>query len=162
MPILWRMDTLTLADAASAHTTLSSLVNLLASEGLLLRTYNLSPEAANAAVTGVDCDSRVAAPGHVFVCKGRAFKPAYLSSAAERGAIAYLCDEALAPALREACPQLPALVAGDLRRAMAIASAEGWGHPDRHIRVLGVTGTKGKSTVTYMLRSILDAVETCH
>ena len=36
-------------------------------------------------------------------------------------------------------------------------SAEAFGHPDRDIPVVGMTGTKGKSTVAYMLRAILDA-----
>lgn len=149
------MDTLTAAGARPAYTTLQSLVDLLRGEGLLVSVDNLDATKP-IAVSGVDCDSRVASPGHVFVCKGAAFKPAYLLSAIEKGAVAYLCDEKLAPTLAEACPDVPALVANDLRRAMAIASSEGWGHPDRSIRILGLTGTKGKSTVAYMLRCILD------
>ncbi len=149
------MDTLNAAGARPAYTTLLSLVDLLRGEGLLARAEGVDA-AAEVAVCGADCDSRVAAPGHVFVCKGRAFKPAYLLSAVEKGAVAYLCDEELAPALAQAAPQVPALVASDLRRAMAVLSAQAWGHPDRSIGVLGITGTKGKSTVAYMLRHILD------
>ncbi len=139
----------------SAHTTLLSLIETLGEEGLLLRADNAA-DALSTAVTGADCDSRVVAAGHVFVCKGAAFKPAYLVSAVERGAVAYLCDEGLAPALAEACPGTPALVTGNLRLAMAHLSSAAWGHPDRAINVLGITGTKGKSTVAYMLRGILD------
>ena len=146
------------AGARPAYTTLQSLVELLRGEGLLSRVERL--DAADAtSVSGVDCDSRVAAPGHIFVCKGAAFKPAYLASAVDKGAVAYLCDETLAPALAAACPNVPALVATDLRRAMAVASAVAWGRPDQHIGVLGITGTKGKSTVAYMLRHILDGDE---
>ena len=149
---------MTAAGARPAYTTLQSLVELLRGEGLLSRVERL--DAADAtSVSGVDCDSRVAAPGHIFVCKGAAFKPAYLASAVDKGAVAYLCDETLAPALAAACPNVPALVATDLRRAMAVASAVAWGRPDQHIGVLGITGTKGKSTVAYMLRHILDGEE---
>ncbi len=149
---------MTAAGARPAYTTLQSLVELLRGEGLLSRVERL--DAADAtSVSGVDCDSRVAAPGHIFVCKGAAFKPAYLASAVDKGAVAYLCDETLAPALAAACPNVPALVATDLRRAMAVASAAAWGRPDQHIGVLGITGTKGKSTVAYMLRHILDGDE---
>ena len=149
---------MTAAGARPAYTTLQSLVELLRGEGLLSRVERL--DAADAtSVSGVDCDSRVAAPGHIFVCKGAAFKPAYLASAVDKGAVAYLCDETLAPALAAACPNVPALVATDLRRAMAVASAVAWGRPDQHIGVLGITGTKGKSTVAYMLRHILDGDE---
>ena len=149
---------MTAAGARPAYTTLQSLVELLRGEGLLSRVERLGAADATS-VSGVDCDSRVAAPGHIFVCKGAAFKPAYLASAVDKGAVAYLCDETLAPALAAACTNVPALVATDLRRAMAVASAVAWGRPDQHIGVLGITGTKGKSTVAYMLRHILDGDE---
>ena len=149
------MNTTRIAGSRPAHTTLLSIVELLRAEGLLVRAEHVDP-GQQVPVSGADCDSRVAAEGHVFVCKGAAFKPAYLVSAVNAGAVAYLCDQFLAPSLEEACPATPALVVNDIRRAMAIVSSEAWGHPDRSISVLGVTGTKGKSTVTYMLRAILD------
>ena len=140
-------------------TTLASLASLLERSGLLAGTTNLTAETGSTPVTGADCDSRVAAAGHVFVCKGAAFRPAYLTSALEAGAVAYLCDEAHAAELARVAPDAPALVASDLRRAMALVSAEAYGHPDRDVRVVGITGTKGKSTVSYMLRAVLDGDE---
>ncbi len=139
------------------NTTLASLVELLSEQNLLAASSNLTDEALATPVTGADCDSRVAAAGHVFVCKGQAFKPAYLQSALQKGAVAYLCDEDRAPELAAVAPGVPALVATDLRLAMALVSAEAFGHPDRDLTVIGITGTKGKSTVSYMLRAILDA-----
>ena len=67
-------------------TTLASLASLLERSGLLAGTTNLTAETGSTPVTGADCDSRVAAAGHVFVCKGAAFRPAYLTSALEAGA----------------------------------------------------------------------------
>lgn len=142
----------------SAHTTLGALAAMLEEEGLLARTLNLEPN-LQVPVSGADCDSRMAEPGHVFICKGQAFKPAYLLSACNKGAVAYLCDEGLVAELAELCPQLPALVVSDLRRSMALVSAVAWGRPDRDINILGITGTKGKSTVAYMLRHMLDGKE---
>jgi UDP-N-acetylmuramoyl-L-alanyl-D-glutamate--2,6-diaminopimelate ligase len=143
------MNTSHAAGTRPAHTTLLSIIELLRAEGLLVRADHVDP-AQHVPVSGADCDSRVATEGHVFVCKGAAFKPAYLTSAVSAGAVAYLCDETLAPSLAEACPATPALVVTNIRRAMA---------PDRAISVLGITGTKGKSTVAYMLRTILDGGE---
>ncbi len=137
-------------------TNLSGIVSLLGEKGLLAAAHNIDDELGLVAVTGCDCDSRVVKPGHIFVCKGAAFKPAYLLSALEKGAVAYLCDEASYQGLSEAAPGVAAIVATDLRRAMAHVSAEAFGHPDRDIKVLGITGTKGKSTVSYMLRAVLD------
>ena len=154
------MDTSHVAGAWPAYTTLGNIVSLLDAQGLLAGTPVIPEALAQTVVTGADCDSRVAAPNHVFVCKGAAFREAYLLSAVERGAVAYLCDESHAADLQAACPQVPALIATDLRRAMAVLSACAWGHPDRALQVIGVTGTKGKSTVTYMLRSILDGEDT--
>ena len=154
------MNTTDIAGTRPAHTTLLSISETLNRLGLLARTELIDEGAAQVEVTGCDCDSRVAAPGHIFVCKGNAFKPAYLASAVERGAVAYLCDESLAEAMRQTCPTTPALVASNLRLAMAHLSAEAWGHPDRNIKVVGITGTKGKSTVAYMMRCILDGSET--
>lgn len=142
------------------NTTLSSLAQLLDNEGLLATTANITAEKGATPITGVDCDSRVVVPAHVFVCKGAAFKPAYLTSALEKGAVAYLCDRDRAAELADVAPGTPALIATDLRRAMAFASAEAFGHPDHDLAVIGITGTKGKSTVSYMLRAVLDGNET--
>lgn len=140
------------------NTTLESIARTLQGEGLLALAPNLLGKGATP-ITGADCDSRRVAPGHLFVCKGAAFRPSYLEAAIAAGAVAYLCDESHAPQLASHAPGVPALVAtdGGLRHAMALASVESWGHPDRSLSVVGMTGTKGKSTSTYMLRAILDA-----
>jgi len=44
----------------------------------------------------------------------------------------------------------------DARQSLALCSANFYSHPSRHLKVVGITGTKGKTTITYMLESILE------
>ncbi len=139
------------------NTTLKKLAALLQHEGLLVNTKNLPifPE-EHIYITGADCDSRVVEPGHLFVCKGSTFKPAFLESALKAGASGYLCDEPLAAELDKTAPNAPALITNNIRSAMSLVSAEAWGHPDKSMQVAGITGTKGKTTVAYFVRAIMD------
>lgn len=116
-------------------------------------------------ICGVAIDSRKATPGCLFICKGAAFKPAFLASALENGAVAFLCqgeadecDDLRIPAeLAQIAPNVPAIVAADVRRAMAFVSKAAYRDPSEALDVVGITGTKGKSTTSYMLRYILNA-----
>ena len=134
--------------------TLAQLVSTLEEEHLLVKAP--ANEMLATTIAGAACDSRVVRPGNLFICKGVAFRSSFLVAAQKAGAVAYLCDEAHAQELHDILPDMPALVVNDVRRAMALVSADAWGHPDLHLDVLGVTGTKGKSTVAYMVRSILE------
>lgn len=111
------------------------------------------------AVLGMTVDSREVEAGNLFVCKGAAFNPIYLTSAAEAGAAAYLCSESAYDELATAAPHLPCLAVSDVRRAMALVAPEVYGHPERGLHIVGITGTKGKSTTAYMLRSIFEAAD---
>ena len=133
-------------------TTLTSLARALDDAGILA-----SASPAEASIIGASCDSRCVEPGNLFVCKGATFRPAFLAGALEAGAAAYLCDREHADELAAVAPGVPALVTSDLRRAMAVVSAEAFGHPDRDLPIVGITGTKGKTTTAYMLRSVVDA-----
>ena len=135
--------------------TLGSIADQLSDRGWL-HSANVNRDVV---VHGVDSDSRVVRPGNVFVCKGVAFRSAYLTSALQKGAVAYLCDQSHADELAAVAPGTDAIVTTDegLRLAMGLISPEAWGRPDLDVPILGITGTKGKSTCAYMIRAIVDA-----
>ena len=100
-------------------------------------------------VSSVTCDSRSAVPGSLFLCKGAAFKAEYLAEALRRGAFAYVSETPYPfPA--------PCIRVTDIRRAMGLLADRAWGHPSGALDVVGITGTKGKTTTAYFLKSILD------
>ena len=134
---------------------LAELAALLESQNVRVRLEGEGMQGT--CVRGMQIDSRKVEPNMLFVCKGAAFQPRFLEMAAGKGAAAYLCEEAAAEALAEAAPELPRLVVDDVRRAMALVAPAIYGQPDQDLMVIGITGTKGKSTVAYMLRSIMAA-----
>lgn len=57
---------------------------------------------------------------------------------------------------REPVQELPWAAVQDPRRALAEVSARLYRHPDRELAVVGVTGTNGKTTTTYLLKAVLE------
>lgn len=98
-------------------------------------------------------DSRKASPDKVFVALTGAFTDGhdYAESAYLKGVRVFVTER---------CLPLPAdavvIVAENSRAALGLMSAELFGHPEKELDVIGVTGTKGKTTVTHMLRHCLD------
>jgi len=105
-------------------------------------------------VTGVTHDSRVAGPGMVFVAiRGQRTDGAmFAQAAAAAGAVAVVSEDT-APADFPA----PWIQTHDARLALAELSAIVHDHPSEDLTVVGVTGTNGKTTTTYLLASIFDA-----
>ena len=138
--------------------TLSDLIDVLRASDVEARVLG---DGATC-VDGMAIDSREVAPRNLFVCKGAGFRPAFLESAVAAGAAAYLCEGvgeglSIPSELVAAAAVTPALVVSDVRRAMALVAPVIYRHPEDQLHVVGITGTKGKSTVAYMLRSILVA-----
>ncbi len=104
-------------------------------------------------VTGLVYDSRKVQPGSVFLClKGTNLDShQFAGAAAAAGAAAVVVQQDIEP--------VPCAVVRvkDTREALASLSAAWFGHPAEALTVVGVTGTKGKTTTTYMIRSILEA-----
>jgi len=108
----------------------------------------------NVDVSGVQEDSRRVTPGCLFVARpgAQADGRAYVADAARRGAVAVVSGARL-----DDCP-LPQVVVGDVAAATSWLANVALGRPSRAVRVLGVTGTNGKTTVAFLVRHILHAV----
>jgi UDP-N-acetylmuramoyl-L-alanyl-D-glutamate--2,6-diaminopimelate ligase len=107
-----------------------------------------------AAVSGVTHDSRAVAPGAVFVAiRGeRADGAAFAADAVRRGALAVVSASSPAAPL-----DVPWLQTTDARLALAELAALFHGRPSERLSVVGVTGTNGKTTTTYLLASVFEA-----
>ena len=106
---------------------------------------------ASVEVTGVTHDSRRVAPGFLFCCVPgrRTDGHDHARGADDAGAVALLCERPLDLAAAE-------VVVGDARASMGPVAAAFHGHPSHAMDVVGVTGTNGKTTTTWLLRAILE------
>jgi UDP-N-acetylmuramoyl-L-alanyl-D-glutamate--2,6-diaminopimelate ligase len=107
-------------------------------------------------VIAVVQDSRRAAPGSLFVAV-RGFHSdghQFISQAVGQGAIAVVAE---ASATVAAIPDTPVFRVPDSRKALAQLAAKFYGYPSRRIKLVGITGTKGKTTTSYLARSIIEA-----
>ncbi len=107
-------------------------------------------------VTGVTASSANVRAGDLFAAvPGRnAHGARFAAEALQRGAVAVLTD----PAGRDQLPDgVPVLLVDDVRAALAPVAAEVYGRPSDRLRLLGVTGTSGKTTTTFLLRAGLRA-----
>jgi UDP-N-acetylmuramoyl-L-alanyl-D-glutamate--2,6-diaminopimelate ligase len=115
--------------------------------GLLVEERGTLP----ARVAAVTDDSRLLRPGGLFVAVRGTDRDGhdYLDEVAERGASVAIVEDATRTTL-------PMLVVTDARRAAAIVASEAFGLPAEQLRLIGVTGTNGKTTTVGMLRHLLD------
>ena len=117
-------------------------------EGIGIRSFHADPEME---ITGIAYDSRTVEPGQLFVAvtgfaaDGHRFIP----MAVEKGAAAVLCQT---PPEGE----IPYVQVENTRSALALASANFFGRPAEKMKFIGITGTNGKTTSTYLLKEILE------
>ncbi len=105
-------------------------------------------------IAGLAYDSRRVSPGTVFFALPgqRADGHQFINDAIERGAVAVVCERnGFSPA------RATKIVVPDAREALARAATAFHGNPSASLKVIGVTGTNGKTTVSFMVKTMLEA-----
>lgn len=115
--------------------------------------YTCPQGSADIEVTDLVYDSRKVAQGSVFVCiKGAVVDGhTFLPSVCKAGAAAVVVQDEV-----EVPDGVTVICVPDTRLALAELSAAYFGHPAEQLKTIGITGTKGKTTTTYMIKSILE------
>ena len=105
-------------------------------------------------VTTLVYDSRKVEKGSVFVCISGSVRDAhtFIPEVVEKGAAAIVVEKDVTP-----IAGVTYIKVEDTRLALADMSAAYFGHPAEKLKTIGITGTKGKTTTTYMVRSILES-----
>ena len=117
--------------------------------------YECIQGTVDAEVSAVIYDSRKVVPGCLFICiEGAKYDGhEYAAEAVEKGAGVLLVSR-VSEEIRQ--KDVTVIRVDDTRYAMAFISAAWFGHPAEKLRVIGITGTKGKTTTTYLVKSILE------
>jgi UDP-N-acetylmuramyl-tripeptide synthetase len=121
----------------------------------LLINKDYSREMAERIVKKVAYNSNEVSPATLFVCKGAKFREEYLDMAIRNGAIMYISEV-------DYHKSIPGLIVSDIQKALSLASNLYYSFPWQDLTLIGITGTKGKSTTAYYVKYILDEFSQDH
>lgn len=124
-----------------------NLRNLLTGIDIIETTANLELE-----ITGVSYDSRNTKSGDLFVAVSgyESDGHAYIDTAARKGAICVLCEKKPESAV-------PYILIQNTRKGLASVSANWFDHPASSLKIIGITGTNGKTTTTSLVKTVIES-----
>ena len=136
---------------AKSKRPLFEYVEALESKNLIKKT-NIDGALMNSFINHVSYNSKDVIPNTLFVCKGIHFKEDYLREALTNGAVIYIGEEVQ---LMDK-PDIPYILVHDMRKTLAVLANIYYKEIWKSLKLVGITGTKGKSTTSYYVKSILD------
>lgn len=124
----------------------SKVFEILKNENILVESKQIG--ASN--INYISYDSRDIKENTLFFCKGKNYKEEYLRKSIELGTTIYVSET------KYDIDNVSYFIVNDVRRAMAAIALEFYNSSFNRLETIGITGTKGKTTVTYFLRNILN------
>ncbi|MRB19588.1 UDP-N-acetylmuramoylalanyl-D-glutamate--2,6-diaminopimelate ligase [Bacillus thuringiensis] len=107
----------------------------------------------NIEITGLEMDSRKITSGDLFICVSGIDgfledRHQFVEDAVKNGAVALIVE-------RDINIEIPKIIVKDARYAMAVIASHFYGYPSNKMKLIGITGTNGKTTTSYLLEKIL-------
>ena len=127
---------------------LKDYLNILKENNLFVKTNisSLDEEVLNISYNSKEINSKT-----LFICKGIKYKEEYLEEAIEKGIICYVGEKD--KIINE---DFPYIEVKDIRKSLSLIAILYYNNPASKLKTIGITGTKGKSTTAYYIKSILD------
>jgi UDP-N-acetylmuramoyl-L-alanyl-D-glutamate--2,6-diaminopimelate ligase len=130
---------------------LTQYISILQKEGLVVET-SVPLDVLDREVKYISYDSNDIKDETLFICKGSHFLEKYLEDSLQKGAFAYISEIKYALGGKDA----PYILVSDIRKAMAFLADTFYNQAWDKLNLVGITGTKGKSTTTYFMKYIID------